>query len=521
MQTSGLWSRLRSVFGPGGRDEAPLADAVEPGYSKEALRALIERKRQNDYVRRRELDMLRRLRRREPRRPDDEPDFGRPSYFESSMDTSTNSLEDRSETIRKINEIEAQMSRQWQPERGDLLVHPYASPAPPAGKDTAPAQSTASVPPSAPAAAPHAAAPDERLADPDLEDAAIRFANGDAQGAERTLRAALDTPASSGTARPQTEIWLRALLDLHRATGRQQPFEETAREYIQRGFNAPPAWFSLPALVGPHRGVRLPDPEEPLAPADWISPVWLDTEALAVLQAVAQSADDASRVLDWQALERIAPEAVRPLADLFAVWCKAPMSLVFRGASRLQHALQVLTPSARPDTDPLCWTLRMDALRLMGLQEGFELVALDYCVTYDVSPPLWQPAEARCELQDVSAREAEAEDIRARWDEAPGPGGGGGDQTIASAELYGEITGNAGEVLEKLTRGMGESSRMIVSCPTLIRVDFPAAGALLGWAAEQQAAGRQMQFREVHRLVAAFFNVLGISEHASVVVRRD
>ena len=33
--------------------------------------------------------------------------------------------------------------------------------------------------------------------------------------------------------------------------------------------------------------------------------------------------------------------------------------------------------------------------------------------------------------------------------------------------------------------------------------------------------GRQVQFIEVHRLVAAFFNVIGISEHARVGMRNE
>src|SRR5262245_59692096 len=52
-----------------------------PGYSKEALKELIERKRQNDFVRKREFEHLRRLRRREPIAPT-EPE--RLTSFQSS-----------------------------------------------------------------------------------------------------------------------------------------------------------------------------------------------------------------------------------------------------------------------------------------------------------------------------------------------------------------------------------------------------------------------------------------------------
>jgi STAS domain len=60
-----------------------------------------------------------------------------------------------------------------------------------------------------------------------------------------------------------------------------------------------------------------------------------------------------------------------------------------------------------------------------------------------------------------------------------------------------------------------------VSCKYLIRVDFAAAGAILNWAAAHQAQGRRVRFVEVHRLISAFFHVIGITEQADVVPRED
>ena len=58
---------------------------------------------------------------------------------------------------------------------------------------------------------------------------------------------------------------------------------------------------------------------------------------------------------------------------------------------------------------------------------------------------------------------------------------------------------------------------LVVSCKGLVRVDFSAAGSILNWAGNLPLArGCQVQFRDVHRLVAAFFNVIGITEYARV-----
>ena len=62
---------------------------------------------------------------------------------------------------------------------------------------------------------------------------------------------------------------------------------------------------------------------------------------------------------------------------------------------------------------------------------------------------------------------------------------------------------------------------MVVSCARLVRIDFTAAGNLLNWVTAREGEAHQVNFVDVHRLVAAFFNVIGISEHARVMARTD
>lgn len=374
----------------------------------------------------------------------------------------------------------------------------------------------------------YAAVPSDNLTDPDLEDAAIRFANGDDSGAEESLLAALQ---GDGLRPDLAETWMSALFDLYRATGQQARFDNVALEFANRFGRSAPAWFSTPDLLGRSKVSAAPVARAQASvasPADWSSPAELNAASLEELHALMRV--PGALVLDWQALTVIGLDAVPVLARLVAQWCVTPASLVFRGHSSLERALLALTPSGDRTVDTLCWQLRMDALRMMRLQDAFELVALDYCVTYEVSPPSWQEPRCSCELQGATdAAAAEAEDIRSRWD-APNSTWdeplqhltvpmGLEDQPPAVVELYGEILGDAADVLARLEAGMEGSTRMVVSCARLIRVDFSAAGSILNWVAEQQGKGCQVQFRDVNRIVAAFFNVIGISEHARVVPR--
>src|SRR6478752_6250393 len=80
----------------------------ESSYSKQMLKEMIERKRRNDFVRKREFDMLRKMRRSEVMAGQDPA--ARPSFFQSSLPSRP---DDRATTLKKIDEIEAQMSMQW------------------------------------------------------------------------------------------------------------------------------------------------------------------------------------------------------------------------------------------------------------------------------------------------------------------------------------------------------------------------------------------------------------------------
>jgi ABC-type transporter Mla MlaB component len=88
-----------------------------------------------------------------------------------------------------------------------------------------------------------------------------------------------------------------------------------------------------------------------------------------------------------------------------------------------------------------------------------------------------------------------------------------------SLALRGEVVGDATFALAILDAAPVTGTRMEIACDELLRVDFAAAGSILNWVAMRQAEGKQVQFQNVHRLVAAFFNVIGINEHAKVVPR--
>lgn len=552
----------------------------ESGYTKQALKEMIERKRQNDFVRRREFDYLRKLRRNGLAIATD-----RPSFFQSSA---TFSQDERATTLKKIDEIEAHMSKQWwRGKQGEAVVRAESVPAEPP-PPAAPADDEAQVtfaatlmsdellaaeqgrdgdyestqmgfstpaglaPADGPHHAIHPAGSDSwhndstlsefsssklfsiesgaSLADPELEEAAIRFANGDDAGAEAGLLAALQgAQVNSASANG----WAAALFDLYRATGQQASFDRVAIDYAQRFGRSAPAWFSTPDLLGHKTDATVRG--QAAGTGQEVQPVWACPPELdlAVLQALQTRLSGTASPwhLSWRRLSVITPEAAQGLSDLFATWCVSPVKLCFDGADVLDKTLKSYTPSGDKRVAMCWWQLRLDALRILRLQDEFELAALDYCVTYEVSPPPWQEARCGFSRERVQAITAATDGPDLLGDLVYSSSAGAAQPTTAFmtmetvpssvVELSGDVLGDAAEALDKLQVGAKGGNRLVISCTRLIRVDFSAAGSILNWVAARKSEGSQVQFRDVPYLVAAFFNVIGINEYARVVLRTN
>ena len=590
----GLLSKMAMFVRNPTKDWAELERAQpeqDSGFDKQVLKQMIERKRQNDFIRKREFDQLRKLR---SRGVSAVAGMGRPSVFQSSMATDPDG---RAVTLKKIDEIEAQMSKQWWKGKQDaanaqvagfpVAKPPLAPQMPPASamQATVPAAmsvseqfgttessevgfgsvSSASAefkatemgdgmeppPPPAKRRSSMGEVPvlsslaqsydgadagfstsklfaidvEDMATDPELEEAAIRFANGDDEGAEGGLLAALrgDAPEQSIAA-----AWAAALLDLYRATQDRARFDQAIAEFSGLFENVLPQWSAIGnesapvAVPGAGPATRSgPALRDYSVGAAWCSPAVLDALAMEDLRE-AMASNPTPWHLDWSRLVRIAEDAMPLLSGLFHSLCDEPVALRFSGASHLVDTLRAMMPSGDQSVNPDWWAMRLNALRTLQLHDDFELAALDYCVTYEVSPPAWQ--EARCQYENV-----EAEDAAVARGDASGWGSGYSQiptvpvglhgEPAVSLELKGDILGDATQALADFEAASDGGDGIIVSCRGLIRVDFSAAGSILNWVAMREAEGCHVQFRDVHRLVAAFFNVIGINEHARVIPR--
>ena len=256
----------------------------------------------------------------------------------------------------------------------------------------------------------------------------------------------------------------------------------------------------------------------------WVCPAVVDPEVVAKLSSQTLQMP-LPWVFDWNELKSIDAEACARLSDLFRKWIGQKLEMHWLNGEQLFSVLQAATPTGVRDADPAYWRLRLDALRMANRPDQFDETAIDYCVTYEVSPPSWERATCVALIRGskLSATqptmsligEVSTSFVESRSVDDPVS------VQVASVELSGQLVGDIAPVLKKLDADIKSAALVNVTCSKLIRVDFIAAGDLLNWVLTRRTESRSVCFLDAHRLVALFFGAMGINEHAKVKVRTN
>jgi anti-anti-sigma regulatory factor len=244
-----------------------------------------------------------------------------------------------------------------------------------------------------------------------------------------------------------------------------------------------------------------------LSPVVWACPPVLDAAAIHGL-AQAADAQDAPLVMDWTALASADAASAQLLLELFERWIATPVPLALVGSAALRRSLRASTPSGRRENNPVWWRLRLATLQLMGRADEFDLAALDYCVTYGVTPPEW--AAPGCAWRELEQLPVSAHALRPPV-AAPAPMA-----LPCAGRLQGALHGDVTTDLNAIA-GPGPGTGVVgIDCSGVTRTDFVAAGALLQWAMALKDGGRRVQLLGVHGLLAVFFHIVGVAEVAEV-----
>lgn len=338
-------------------------------------------------------------------------------------------------------------------------------------------------------AAPEIPAPPPRAPLPAaLEQAATLYAAGQDLEAMRRLEAALKSGEDLDDA--VERVW-DCLFELLQVLGRRPAFESLALSFARRFEKSPPTWSG--AFEGAHTASESSGGRAHVS----LSGV-LNAGIGEVLKQTMKLAATSSLVrMDLAKLVDADNDGATLLMRAIAALKRAKKEFVFGSPEHLAQILAAkLVPGER--SHEAMWLLLLELYQQAYRQDAFDEAAVNYAVTFEVSPPSWEalPASAAATPQASPS--------------APGAEG---------FALRGQMLGATAADFAPLETALNGREDFEIDARQLARIDAASAGALLDVLTRLHASGKKLSIVGLNTLVTAYLETLGFTAVAQLRAR--
>ena len=318
-----------------------------------------------------------------------------------------------------------------------------------------------------------------------VEEAAVLFANGQ----DDAVRVVLENAVHAEQTAMGERLWLM-LFDLYRLLGQKGTFEALAIDFVRVFEKSPPAWKD--ASAGQQKGKQVG-----AAAGSVLFRGELTGDNQTGFDLIQQALEKNPKLrLDLSKVTRVDAGGCGLLLACLQRAKKSRWEIELLGRESLLELIEGCVEVGVPENQE-CWLLLIELLQLQGLHDAFEEAAINYAVTFEVSPPSW-------EAQRVAKPEPEAQ--------------------LPEPVVHGETYVLSGEVKSSrfvdLAAYAEVHSPVVISCGALRRIDFISAGALLNVLSLVKRTGRQIVFHHPNHLVAGLFGVVGLTAVAAIVFEK-
>lgn len=326
-----------------------------------------------------------------------------------------------------------------------------------------------------------------------VEQAAMLYSIEQPEAACDALEAAVPTEDLDGYV---ARAW-GMLFELYQMLGRQQDFERVAIDYAARFETSPPTWVG----DATKEAAAAPAPSKVGTSLSGMA----DAKAEAALKPLLRMAEkNPSVMLDVSRVTDADDAGCAAIRDALATLRKARGECVLVGADKLAEILVRKVAVGERQNEQI-WLLLLDLYQRLARQEPFEELAVNYAVTFEVSPPSWEPVPVVAEKSVAggtkSSAEAEPEDE-------------------AWCTLEGSITASSPSPFASIRARAESSNDVIVDVSRLRRMDFVAATNLMNLATGLLAAQKRLRLVKASHLVTALWEVIGLNRVAVIVTRK-
>ena len=327
-----------------------------------------------------------------------------------------------------------------------------------------------------------------------IEEGAILFANGQAEMAEAVLRAAIE---ADDLGAQKVVAWLM-LFELLNQRGDHAAFEKLSTIFAMRFQSSPPAWIDYAGLQQ-DAAARAAAPAVPAVTL----PASLDGNLVKQLDELrAKAASSQSLLLDVSGVRSVDLAGAEMLLRVINAFKKSTQELTVQGVEQLLMPLRAAVEAGRRDASDAAWLLLLEVLRLLGRQDDFDETGIQYCITFELSPPSWELPPANIKARAASAARP-----------AAGP-------TLNPFDWRGVIAAEGEQLFNRLLAESRTNKHLSIECMQLRRMAFSSGSSLLTHIMKLRQTGASVEFRNVNALINALFQLLGISALSTVLQRR-
>ena len=326
-----------------------------------------------------------------------------------------------------------------------------------------------------------------------IEEAAILYANERVTEAVSTLHGFIKENNDSRELQP----WM-LLFDLYQVQNMKQPFEELSMEFVVRFERSAPAWEGPPQAVQVVKAAASRGMASSVQFKGQIGPAQLSD-----LERLLKLAESASGVkLDLVHATGIESDLAAQLASALQTIRRAEQSIVVAGANEFAQIVKDLLAHGAQQ-EKTYWALLFELYQLCGQETAFEDAAVDYAVTFELSPPSWEALpesiQTTAEIEPDAPANVEAEHF----------------------SIEGVLASGTDYKLRDLERYADMRTQVLIDMTTTTRVDFVTVGAFINTIIALNQKGKQVSINGANEMVHALFDVMGVTEYATVISRKQ
>jgi anti-anti-sigma regulatory factor len=323
-----------------------------------------------------------------------------------------------------------------------------------------------------------------------LAEAATMYAAGQEMEAMRRLEAAIKSGEDLGDA--ALRVW-GCLFELLQVLGRRPAFDALALTFARRFEKSPPAWSAV--AEGSHTASESTGGRAHVSLSGM-----LDAGIGEVLKQAMKLAANSNLVrMDLAKLVDSDNNGATLLMRAMAALKRAKKELVFGSP---EHLAQILSAKVVPGerNNESMWLLLLELYQQAYRQDAFEEAAVNYAVTFEVSPPSWEALPPRTAVAPPQASSSTA-------------------SKADGFALRGQMLGATDDDFAPLEAALAGCDEFDIDARKLVRIDAGSARQLLEALTRFHGVGKKLRIMGLSTLVAAYLETLGFAAVAELRAR--